>query len=138
MQQETRISAVFAASYRLADAAPFPAALIDAIGWVPRSSGSVYMCLTDGITRSYYYLTKTLGIAASRIVVGGDSAGGNLTLALVRYILHTPPPLKATGSALESPAGVILLSPRADLTASHHGPGSTAVTNRGSDVCVSG
>jgi len=30
--EETKISCLFAASYRLAQAAPFPAALIDAIG----------------------------------------------------------------------------------------------------------
>jgi hypothetical protein len=130
--------------------------------------------------RSYYYLTKTLGISAGRIMVGGDSAGGNIALALVRYILHSPPPLavssmsmsteeedgkdgngadggdvwdggdvgygrdggkmrryESTGGSLgslEPPLAMLLLSPRADLTASHHGPESTAVTNRDSDM----
>ncbi|KAL8721437.1 MAG: hypothetical protein Q9225_001882 [Loekoesia sp. 1 TL-2023] len=40
--------------------------------------------LQDSIT-SYQYLLR-LGVPSSRIVISGDSAGGNLALALLRYI----------------------------------------------------
>ena len=49
------------------------------------------------------------GIAANRIAVGGDSAGGNLTLSLILR-------LRAAGEAL--PACAWLLSPWTDLTMS--------------------
>src|SRR5438270_2552778 len=52
-----------AVGYRLAPDHPFPAALDDAL-------------------RVWRYL-RDLGIAASRVAVGGDSAGGGLTLALI-------------------------------------------------------
>jgi hypothetical protein len=47
------------------------------------------------------------GHDASRIVVAGDSAGGNLTLALL---------LRARDEGLPLPAGAVALSPVADLT----------------------
>lgn len=66
--------AVFAPQYRLsgygsasAAANPFPAAMQD-------------------VLTSYLYLTKTLGIPSQRIVLCGDSAGGNLVIALLRYL----------------------------------------------------
>ncbi|KAK6220332.1 alpha beta hydrolase fold-3 domain containing protein [Colletotrichum tabaci] len=70
------VGAVFAPQYRLSgygsgsgDAAtnPFPAALQD-------------------VLTSYLYLTRTLGIPPRRIVLCGDSAGGNLIVALLRYL----------------------------------------------------
>lgn len=41
--------------------------------------------LQDVVT-AYCYLTKDVGIPASKIVLSGDSAGANLVLALVRYV----------------------------------------------------
>ncbi|KAK7699906.1 hypothetical protein SLS64_011337 [Diaporthe eres] len=69
------VSAVFAPQYRLSGygsasttaANPFPAALQD-------------------VVTSYLYLTQTLGIPPQRIVLCGDSAGGNLVIALLRYL----------------------------------------------------
>jgi acetyl esterase/lipase len=49
----------------------------------------------------------THGIPAKRIVVAGDSAGGNLTLALLVALKETNKPL---------PGGAVALSPATDLT----------------------
>ncbi|KAF3021440.1 hypothetical protein E8E14_006494 [Neopestalotiopsis sp. 37M] len=61
---------VFSLQYRLSGWAgqnPFPAALQDAV-------------------TGYLYLTRELGIPSKNIVLCGDSAGGNLMTALLRYI----------------------------------------------------
>jgi acetyl esterase/lipase len=79
---------VFAPDYRLAPEHPFPAALEDAL-------------------HAYRTLTAR-GVAADSIVVAGDSAGGGPALALLLA-------LRDAGEAL--PAGAVLFSPWADLTA---------------------
>jgi monoterpene epsilon-lactone hydrolase len=76
-------------NYRLAPENPFPAGLND--------------CIT-----AYEWLLHN-GISANKIVVAGDSAGGNLTLALLIA-------LRDTGKAL--PAGAIAISPATDFAAS--------------------
>ncbi|KAF1982135.1 alpha/beta-hydrolase [Aulographum hederae CBS 113979] len=60
---------IFAPQYRLASnpEGRYPAAFQDAV-------------------TSYAYLVRTLGIPANRITISGDSAGGNLALALLRYV----------------------------------------------------
>lgn len=73
--------------YRLAPEHPYPAALDDALA-------------------AYRYLIDDRGIAPQRLVVGGDSAGGGLALALVLR-------LKAEGHAL--PTAVATFSPWSDL-----------------------
>jgi len=75
--------------YRLPPAAVLPAPVDDAL--------AVYRHLLDA------------GHPAERIVVAGDSAGGNLTLALA---------LHAAEAGLPLPAALVLLSPWADLTMS--------------------
>ena len=45
---------------------PYPSALLDALA-------------------GYSYLIKTLGFTSQNITIAGDSAGGNLALALARY-----------------------------------------------------
>ncbi|KAJ5558844.1 Alpha/beta hydrolase fold-3 [Penicillium sp. DV-2018c] len=67
--KHTTSSHVFSLQYRLAckPNCRFPAQLQDAIS-------------------AYSYLVHTLHIPASRIVLSGDSAGGHLVLALLRYI----------------------------------------------------
>lgn len=87
-------SHVFLPQYRLADGKGnrFPAQLQDAVS-------------------SYVYLTQELGIPANRIVLSGDSAGGNLALALLRYIHDYGEQLE-----LPWPAAVLLWSPWTDIT----------------------
>lgn len=75
--------------YRLAPEHPFPAAFEDALG--------VWNAL------------MARGIAASSVVVGGDSAGGGLALALLGHLCATDQP---------RPACVFAFSPFTDLTLS--------------------
>lgn len=76
---------VYAVDYRLAPEHPFPAGLDDCVA-------------------AYRALIET--VPPSSVVVGGDSAGGNLTLALALR-------LKAEGIAM--PAALVCLSPATDL-----------------------
>lgn len=79
----------FTPHYRLAPEHPHPAAIEDAL--------AVYRALLEQ------------GANPQRIVVGGDSAGGGLTLALL---------LRLREVALPMPAGALLISPWVDLTCS--------------------
>lgn len=63
------------------------------------------------------------GMRPSQIVIGGDSAGGNLALALLAQLL-------ADGAEL--PAGVFAFSPLTDMTFS----GASFQTNAGADVIL--
>lgn len=83
--------------YRLPPAAVLPAPVDDAL--------AVYRHLLDA------------GHAPERIVVAGDSAGGNLALALA---------LHAADAGLPVPAALVLLSPWADLTMSRDSHRSNA------------
>lgn len=65
--------------------------------------------LQDGIT-AYVYALEVLKIPASQIAFAGDSAGGNLVLALLRYINEERNP-----AALPLPRCAILSSPWVDL-----------------------
>ena len=78
-----------AVGYRLAPEHPFPAAF-------------------DDVLKAWRFL-RELGIAASRIAVGGDSAGGGLTLALIRRLIEL---------GEERPACAWVVSPWTDLTMS--------------------
>lgn len=73
--------------YRLAPEHPYPAAIEDAL--------TAYRALLDS------------GVAAADLVVGGESAGGNLAAALL---------LKLKDEKLPQPAGLYLLSPWLDMT----------------------
>lgn len=81
---------VFAVNYRLAPATKFPGPLHDVVA-------------------SWFRLTDDLGIPASNIVLGADSAGGGLACALMYFLRDNQYPL---------PAGAILFSPWVDLTMS--------------------
>ncbi|GAA5888692.1 hypothetical protein JCM5296_000069 [Sporobolomyces johnsonii] len=81
---------VFSVDYRLSPEVVFPAALLDAVS-------------------AYYHLTEELRIPASNIIVSGDSAGGNLALALMLYLRD---------NGLAQVGGGILISPWVDMTAS--------------------
>lgn len=81
---------VLTIDYRVAPENPYPAALEDAIS-------------------AYEWLRGERGYAGSKIIVAGDSAGGGLALALGMYLRD---------HAAELPAGMIVMSPWTDLTAS--------------------
>lgn len=93
---------VFFVEYRLCSSpgARFPAALQDAVS-------------------AYLYLILELGVSPSRIVLSGDSAGGNLALGLLRYIgdnadlFDSPTTTTTTGGG--SPCATLLWSPWLDL-----------------------
>lgn len=91
---------VYAIDYRLAPEHLFPAGLDD--------------CVTA------YRALIARGLSPKSILVGGDSAGGNLTLALVLR-------LKAEGLSL--PAALICLSPATDMTGSGASLESNAETD---------
>ncbi|KZT61145.1 alpha/beta-hydrolase [Calocera cornea HHB12733] len=88
---------------------PFPAALLDAIS-------------------AFRYLVA-LGFGPGDIIVTGDSAGGNLALALVRYLVE----VEGIGSEL---GGLLLLSPWCDLSDSHEGPEGSVVRNYDTDYLL--
>ena len=80
-------SRVLSVDYALAPEHPFPAAV------------------NDGLKAYRWLLDK--GHAAERIAMGGDSAGGGLTVATL---------LAARDAGLPMPAGAVLISPWTDLT----------------------
>ncbi|CDR98866.1 hypothetical protein [Sporisorium scitamineum] len=81
---------VFGINYRLAPDTKFPGALHDCVA-------------------SYFRLIDDLGIPPSNIVLGADSAGGGLALALMYYLRDND---------YELPSGAMLFSPWVDLTMS--------------------
>lgn len=88
--REGGFDAVFAPQYRLSGYGgrdPFPAGLQD--------------CLS-----SYLYLVRTLGVRPEHVTLSGDSAGGNLAIALLRY-------LERFGAqvGVPLPGHVVLISP---------------------------
>ena len=105
--------------YRLSSIPPdetagaFPSALLDALA-------------------GYAYLINSLGYKPEQVVVAGDSAGGNLGHALVRYLVEyqgsdavpaLPPP----------PGALCMFSPWVDMSGSHSSPTSSVFTNAKSD-----
>jgi acetyl esterase/lipase len=83
---------VLSPQYRIAcyPASHFPAALQDAV-------------------TTYAHVLFRLGVPAEDVVLSGDSAGGNLALALLRFACES-------GGALPEPGGVLLFSPWVDLS----------------------
>ncbi len=95
---------VFALDYRLAPEHPFPAALNDALN-------------------GYRYLLDC-GISPGKIVIGGDSAGGGLTVATLLAIRDAGLPL---------PSAAFCLSPWTDLSCT----GASLKTNEKADPMLS-
>lgn len=109
---------------------PFPAALLDGLAVV-------------------HYLIFTLGYHPRNIILSGDSAGGNVALALTRYLRDAPLPSKAAlpNSAFNAekegitsllPGGVLLQSSKCDLASTHNpertGPNCSFLRNSASDI----
>jgi len=114
------IHRTFSIEYRLSStepqdrvANPFPAAFLDALA-------------------GYNYLVNVVGYSPSDIIVCGESAGGNLTLALTRYLVENSEPksVKVPGP----PGSIILLSPWCDMSTSHDTPGSSFRVYQNVDV----
>ncbi len=93
----------FAVDYRLAPENPFPAGLDDAVA-------------------GYRWLLGQ-GVDPARLVIGGDSAGGGLTLATLLRLREAGDPL---------PAATVLLSPWTDL----EGAGDSIKTRREADPMI--
>ena len=91
--------------YRLAPEHPFPSGLGDCV-------------------ESYCHLLDS-GISPSQIIIGGDSAGGNLTLASL---------LKLRDDGLPLPAAAFALSPCTDMS---FGPGGSPLPDDHQDPMVS-
>lgn len=73
--QQAKVQSVFSLQYRLSGYGgrdPFPAAVQD-------------------IMTAYLYLTRTCEIPATSIVVAGNSSGGNLVIAFIRYLEQVKP-----------------------------------------------
>lgn len=108
---------VFALEYRLSKhepeepANPFPAAFLDALA-------------------GYVYLTDVVGFAPRNIVVVGESAGGNLALALVRYLVEN---VGVIPGLPMPPEALLLLSPWVDPMDIAAPPGSRANANIATD-----
>jgi acetyl esterase/lipase len=113
LEQCTDVGRVFALEYRLSKhepdepANPFPAALLDGLA-------------------GYVYLTDVVGFSPENIVVVGDSAGGNLALALVRYLVENHGVIQELPSP---PGALLLLSPWVDPCDVAAPPGSRANAN---------
>jgi len=106
---------VFAVNYRksLSADSAFPACLIDALA-------------------GYVYLVEQLGFKAENITLMGDSAGGNLCLALARYLAELAAMAARDddkGQELGQPGGMVLFSPWVDMTSS----GASVKSNRNYD-----
>jgi len=115
LKYSTSLSRVLSADYRLSSGPPlewenpFPTALIDAIA-------------------GYKHLVCEVGFLPQNITIAGDSAGGNLALALTRYTVESRLP------HIQPPGGLIALSPFADISFSRLGIGSSHLLNLESDI----
>ena len=101
---------VLSVRYRLAPGHPFPAALVDAL--------IAYLSLIHPPAGSFHE-----PVPANKIVLAGDSAGGNLSLILLQTLLtlrRISPTVNFHGKEvpIELPAGLASSSPWCDITRS--------------------
>ncbi|PKI82966.1 hypothetical protein MVES1_002965 [Malassezia vespertilionis] len=93
--------------------------------------GSYPAALVDALV-GYLYLTRTCGFAPKNVIFTGDSSGGNLALALCRYLRDE--------KVAPMPGFLLLISPWCDVSRSHSGPlhapnsFSSTVMNKASDI----
>ncbi|CAI7608759.1 unnamed protein product [Penicillium pancosmium] len=117
-------SPVLSVRYRLAPQNPFPAALVDAL--------TAYLSLIHPPPGALHD-----PVPANKIVIAGDSAGGNLSLVLLQTLLtlqRSSRSINFHGKEIpvELPAGVATISPWCDIT--HSMP--SAVQNAKFDYLV--
>lgn len=108
---------LLAPEYRLSDETSFPGILADAYA-------------------SWLYLIGQCGFVPSNVTIAGDSAGGNLALALARYICREHSPSLPARKRFEPIAdSLVLFSPWVDLSLSHLNGDerASAVKNRSTD-----
>lgn len=116
LQHTQSVRRAFCPEYRVTRAKsprnPFPAQLIDAVA-------------------AYDYLVSGVGFAPEDIIVEGESAGGHLSLGLVRYLIEQQG--KGSAAIPRPPSALILPSPWADMGIRGHDPDSSWYTNVESD-----
>lgn len=117
---------VLAVEYRLTDLSP---------GSVPEAERHPFpTALLDALT-GLDYLLSVVGFAMEDIIVVGDSAGANLSLALARHLaenvkdLHARLPEKFPSPAEVPRYHLVLLSAWSDVGTFHAGPGTSAGRN---------
>ncbi|BEJ15156.1 hypothetical protein CspHIS471_0409230 [Cutaneotrichosporon sp. HIS471] len=108
--QYTPIKHVLSVDYRLANKAPWPLPLLDAIA-------------------AYYHLVAVEGIDERDILFGGDSAGGHLALATMRWVRDAGPQL-----GLRGPRAMLLFSPWSDTGFTHVWGDKLMKHNLGTDI----
>ncbi|KAJ0162421.1 Acetyl-hydrolase [Colletotrichum tanaceti] len=97
-----------------------------------RDAGGRFPAALQDAVSSYAHLLHDLNIPASRIVLSGGSAGGNIVLALLRYI--------ATWGAeadLPWPRSALLWSPWADVAGAQNSAGIRKRRNYATDLLPS-
>ena len=116
LKYSTSLSRVLSVEYRLSAGPPifdreipFPSAVI------------------DGIV-AYKYLVCEMGFLPQNITIGGDSAGGNIALAVIHYVVESRLP------DLPPPGGLIAVPPLADMSFSRAGTNSSRYLNAVSDI----
>lgn len=115
MRHSRTVSRSLAVDYRLSSSAPF------------RAENPFPSAILDGLA-AYKYLVCTAGFLPQNIFVVGDSAGGNLALALSRYLLDNSIP------HLPPPGSLVLLSPWVDLPSSRATETSSHFLNLSCDI----
>ena len=115
LKRSASLSRVLSVDYRLSSGPPleqrnpFPTAILDAIA-------------------AYKYLVCEVGFLPRNITVAGESAGGNIALAVTRYIVESRLP------RLPPPGGLIGSSSSSDMSFSRSGIGSSRMLNMESDI----
>ncbi|KAH9893197.1 alpha/beta-hydrolase [Cubamyces lactineus] len=115
LQYSEKLQRTFAVDYRLSVAPPapptnpFPAAVLDGLA-------------------GYWYLVHEAGFEPQNIILAGDSAGGNMVVAIVRHLLENPVP------TLPLPGHLLTASTVLDLAMTHDGPESSAILNAPTDI----
>jgi acetyl esterase/lipase len=117
LKYSASLSRVLSVEYRLSAGPPI----------FDRRENPFPTAVIDGIA-AYKYLVCEIGFLPQNIIVAGDSAGGNIALAVVRYAVESHLP------DLPPPGGLIAASTPADLSYSRVGTNSSHYLNAASDI----